>query len=137
MDMSAFTFLAGFLSSRAASAKPITVEERRRFYINRLGVMHTFFVFSAVFSLPAFFLRCGPGQCRQAVRDPNLRTSQLSKKFLASSFQHNRAGGAAAFVGGSCARGHTCSVCGGWEAFLTSCWEPLRSLREGHTRYPY
>mmetsp|Transcript_3862 Transcript_3862/g.9400 ORF Transcript_3862/g.9400 Transcript_3862/m.9400 type:complete len:366 (-) Transcript_3862:21-1118(-) len=66
MDMSAFTFLAGFLSSRAASAKPITVGERRRFYINRLGVMHTFFVFSAVFSLPAFFLRCGPGQCRQA-----------------------------------------------------------------------
>jgi len=67
MDMSAFTFLAGFLSSRAASAKPITVGERRRFYINRLGVMHTFFVFSAVFSLPAFFLRCGPGQCRQAL----------------------------------------------------------------------
>ncbi|CAD7976231.1 unnamed protein product [Amoebophrya sp. A25] len=65
IDMPAFTFLAGFLTAKSASARPITKYERRQFYISRLGVPHTLYLLALLFSLPSFFIRCPPGQCRQ------------------------------------------------------------------------
>ncbi|CAD7944812.1 unnamed protein product [Amoebophrya sp. A120] len=66
MDMSAFSFLAAFFTARGSARKPIEKRERRDYYINRIGLAHSLYILSTIFALPSFFIRCPPGDCKQA-----------------------------------------------------------------------